>query len=153
MSLTVLGAIAEFIANEKFTLQVGTNFYLSIINLNIQIGRPEERRGTLDSGPHYAFGQGDNFFSGTLTATKPEMDGTAWTTDTTPASFNELSQLNSNGELDSIKWKIVGQSEGGTLMTFAATGWLRQFSVHKGAKGKVEVDILVRVEGDTVSIT
>ena len=153
MALSKLGQVAEFMANEQFTLQIGSNYYGFLENLTIQVGRPEERRGTLDSGPEYAFGQGDNFFSGTLVMTKPEMDGTAWTNETTRASINELTQLNSNGELELLQWKIVGESEAGTNMTFAATGWLRQYAARKGDKGKVLVDILVRVQGDTVSIS
>ena len=153
MALAKLGAVAEFMQNEFFTLQVGANFYGAVENLILQVGRREERRGTLDSGPKYAFGQGDNFFSATIIATKPELDGTAWTNQTTPASFNELSQLDSNGELNLIQWKIVGESVGDTLTTFAATGFLKQYAIRKGEKGKVLIDILVRIDGDTVSIS
>jgi len=148
MALGRLGEVTEFMMNENFTLQVGTNYYLAVENLVIQVSRPEERRGTLDSGAKYAFGQGDNFFSCTLIATKPEVGVGA-------TSFNELSKLDSNGELTSTLWKIIGESVGGggTLTIFAATGVIKQYAVRKGTQGKVVIDILVRILGDTVTIT
>ena len=153
MALARLGEVAEFMMNEFFTLQVGSSYYLGVENLIIQVSRNEERRGTLDEGPIYAAGQGDNFFSATLILTKPEVDGTAWTNQTTPASFNELTQVDSNKEFNIIQWKIVGESIGDTLTTFAATGFLKQYAIRKGEKGKVLIDILVRITGDTVTIT
>ena len=41
----------------------------------------------------------------------------------------------------------------GSTKTFAATGVLRDYDVSKPTEGKVNIDIFVRITGDTISIT
>ena len=153
-----LGAITEIVNSTELTLQVGDDTYILLRDLQININRIENRYATT-GGLVYTYGKGDNSFTATLIYTGPEVDGTAWsgsypTASTTAASFNELTTPNTNGDLNPIAWKIVSNDVSGTTKTFACTGVLRDYTVRKnGAEGVVEVDIFVRITGDTISIT
>ena len=136
-----LGAIAEFINSREFTLEVGSDIYIAVTNLQLHVGRTEERIGTTDTETLYAFGKGDSFFTATLTATTPEVD-----------SLNTLTQVSANGDLTSTSWKIVARNLDGSTKTFAATGMLRDYDI-RSTDDKVEIDIFVRIIGDTVSIS
>ena len=110
--------------------------------MSIKVGNTELRQATNDSGPNYVYGMGDNFFTCTLESTTPEL-----------SSLNTLSQKDSNGELTSTAWLIKARDVSATTKTFAATGFLRDYFVRKGTQGKVLIDIFVRIDGDTVTIT
>jgi hypothetical protein len=136
-----LGEIAEFVNNEEFSLEVGSDMYTMVRDLQIKIGRPEERRATNDSGPSYAYGQGDNFFACTLVVTTPEL-----------STLNTLTQPTA-GEFTSTAWKLKANNVSAAAKTFAATGILRDYVVRKGEQGKLLIDIFVRITGDTVTIS
>lgn len=150
-----LGAITEIVNAKNLTLEVGSDVYiLATGTLRIKIGRPENRRPTTGAGPLYTMGQGDHFFTATLVYTGPEVDGTAFTNSTTAASFNELTEPDSNGAAHIIDWKIVAKDVSGSSKTFAASGFLREFEVYRDdVEDKVMVDIFVRITGDTVTIS
>jgi len=149
-----LGEITEIVNASELTLEVGNDIYIHLVDLQIHIGRPEDRTATTDAGVLYTYGKGDNFFTATLVFTGPEIDGTAFTNATTAASFNELTQITTNGDMNEIDWKIIAKNTKtpDTTKTFTATGVLREYDVRKPEEGKVEVDIFVRITGDTISI-
>jgi hypothetical protein len=55
--------------------------------------------------------------------------------------------------MTSTAWKIIAKDVAGATKTFAATGVLREYDVSKPSEGKVNIDIFVRITGDTISIT
>lgn len=148
-----LGEITEIVNASELTLEVGADNYILLTNLNLHIGRTEDRIATTDGGALYTYGKGDNFFTATLLLSGPELDGTAYTTATTAASINELSQIDSDGDMNAINWKIVAKDVSGNTKTFAATGVLKEYDVSKPQEGKVTIDIFVRITGDTITIS
>ena len=136
-----LGAIAEFVNSRELTLEVGANIYIAVTNLQLHVGRTEDRIGTTDTETLFTFGKGESFFTATLTATTPEVD-----------SLNTLTQIDGNGDMTTTSWKIVARDLDGNTKTFAATGVLREYDI-RSTDDKVEIDIFVRIIGDTVSIS
>ncbi len=136
-----LGEIAEIVTAEECTLEVGSNSYVLIEDLHIHIGRTESR-DVSPIGPVYSYGSGDNWFTGTLKVSTPEL-----------SSLNTLTQIDANGAMTSTAWKIVAKNVSGAAKTFAATGVLRDYDVKKPHEGKVKIDIFVRITGDTVTIS
>lgn len=137
-----LGEITEIVNASELTLEVGANTYIMLTNLNLHIGRTEDRTATTDAGILYTYGKGDNFFTATLVATTPEL-----------SSLNTLSQIDSDGDMTSTSWKIVAKNVSASTKTFAATGILREYDVSKSPEGKVLIDIYVRITGDTITIS
>lgn len=141
-----LGEIAEIVNASELTLEVGSDTYILLTNLQIHVGRTEDRVATTDGGALYTFGKGDNFFTATLVVSTPELGDAA-------GSINKLTQIDTDGDMTSTAWKIVAKDISAATKTFAATGVLREYDVRKPAEGKVEIDIFVRITGDTVTIS
>ena len=141
-----LGAFAELVNSSEFTLEVGADIYVALTNLQLHIGRTEDRIPTTDLGALYSYGKGDNFFTATLQVTTPELGDGA-------GSLNSLTKIDANGDMISTAWKIVARDLSGSTKTFDATGVLREYDVKKGATGYVDIDIFVRITGDTITIT
>jgi hypothetical protein len=137
-----LGEITEIVNASELTLEVGSDTYILLKDLQIHVGRTEDRTATTDGGALYTYGKGENFFTATLLVSTPEL-----------SSLNTLSQIDSDGDMTSTSWKIVAKDVAGTTKTFAATGVLKEYDVRKPAEGKVEIDIFVRITGDTVTIS
>jgi hypothetical protein len=153
-----LGEIAEIVNASELTLEVGSDNYILLKDLDLHIGRVENRHPTTD-GLIYTYGKGDNYFTATLLVSGEELTK-AVTTDsgsdedeTNSAGFNVLSQIDSNGDMQSIQWKIVAKNVSGATKTFAATGVLRDYDIKKSSEGIVEISIFVRITGDTISIS
>ena len=136
-----LGEIAEIVNASETTLEVGSDTYILLKNLQIDINRTEKRDPTT-AGPLYNYGLGDNSFTATLVVSTPEL-----------SSLNTLTQRDSNGDMTSTAWKIVARDVSGSTKTFAATGVLRDYQVRKPEEGKLEIDIFVRITGDTIVIS
>ena len=66
-----IGEVAEIVLSEHVTLEVGSDNYILLEDLDIHIGRTENRSPTTGAGPVYTVGQGDNFFSATMIVTTP----------------------------------------------------------------------------------
>ena len=137
-----IGEITEIVNASELTLEVGANRYILLTNLVIHIGRTEDRAATTDAGALYSYGKSENFFTATLTVSTPEL-----------SSLNTLTQIDANGDMTSTAWKIVYQNLAGATKTWAATGILTDLTIRKPREGKVEMDIAVRITGDTVSIS
>lgn len=136
-----LGELTEVINSLECTLEVGANNYITLTNLHLHIGRIETRSATT-GGLIYIYGRGDNWFTGTLEATTPELD-----------SLNTITQLDTNGAMTSTAWKIVYLNVSGATKTFAAIGVLRDIDLDKGAEDVVHIDIFVRITGDTITVS
>lgn len=137
-----IGEISEIINGHELTLEVGSNRYILLENLQLHIGRTEER-DAVDVGSLYTYGHGDNWFTATLKASTPEL-----------SSFNVLTQIDSDGNMSSTNWKIVAKDISGNTRTFAATGILREYDIQKANDGnKVSIDIFVRITGDTITVS
>ena len=137
-----LGEITEIVNASELTLEMDSDNYILLTNLNLHIGRTEDRIATTDGGALYTFGKGDNWFTATLVVSTPEL-----------SSLNTLGQIDSDGDMTSTAWKIVAKDVAGATKTFAATGVLKEYDVAKPAEGKVTIDIFVRITGDTISIS
>ncbi len=137
-----LGEITEVVNSTECTLEVGSDIYVALTDLEWVMSRPEDRSPTTDLGPIYTYGKGDNFFTATLNVTTPEI-----------SSLNTLTQTDANGALTSTSWKIKYLNTAGAAKTAAATGVLRDFKIRKEEEGIVKIDIFVRITGDTVSIS
>ena len=150
-----LGAITEIVNASELTLGIGAtpNIWIMLTNLVLHIGRTEDRIATTDGGALYAYGKGENFFTCTLVLTGPEWDGTAFTNATTAASFNELTQVTTDGDMNELDWLIRASDVSGTTKVATCTGVLREYDIRKNESGLVEIDIFVRITGDTISIT
>ncbi len=153
-----LGAITE-IANAtetRLAVSTGSNaydYYVLLKDVELSIGRTEQRDVTTDGGPLYSYGAGDNFLSGTLLYSEPEIDGTNYSDTTTPASFNDLTQGDGNGELEEINWLLIIKDVSGSEKFFQITGVLRDYVIRKPEEGKTEVDIFIRITSDSISFS
>ena len=141
-----IGEITEIVNASELTLEVGTDTYIMLTNLQLHIGRPEDRAATTDAGVLYTYGKGDNFFTTTLLISTPEIG------DLTP-TFNFLTKIDVNGDMPSRAWKIVAKNVSGATKTLAATGILRSYDIRKASEGKVEIDIDVRITADSILVT
>jgi hypothetical protein len=68
-----LGEITEIVNASELTLEVGADNYILLTNLNLHIGRTEDRIATTDGGALYTYGKGENFFTATLIVSTPEL--------------------------------------------------------------------------------
>ena len=137
-----IGEITEIVNASELTLLVGADTYIMLTNLVIHVGRTEDRVATTDAGALYTYGKGENFFTATLVVTTPEL-----------SSLNTLTQIDGDGDMTSTAWLIKAADVSSATKTFAATGVLKEYDVRKTPEGKVEIDIFVRITGDTVTIS
>ena len=141
-----IGEFSEIVNSNNLTLEVGADTYITLRDLQLHVGRPESRKATT-GGIVYTYGKGDHFFTATLIVTTPELE------DATP-NFMFLTELDSNGDLPSRAWKIVAKNISGATKTIAATGVMNEFDIKKGTEpDSVEIDIRVRITGDTIAVT
>ena len=89
-----IGEVTELVNNEKLTLEVGSDTYILMQDITVNIDRPIDRQTTSGGGVVYFYGSGDNFIQFTLLCSTPEI-----------ASLNTLTQRNANGDLTSTSWK------------------------------------------------
>ena len=61
-----IGEVTEIVNNEKLTLEVGSDTYILMQDLTVNIDRPIDRQTTSGGGVVYFYGSGDNFISFTL---------------------------------------------------------------------------------------
>ena len=141
-----LGEITEIVNASELTLEVGADAYGRLINLQLHVGRPEDRTATVDGAALFTYGKGDNWFTATLLITTPELG------DLTP-TFNFLTKIDADGDMPSRAWKIVARDLAGATKTMAVDGFLREYDLRKAEEGKVEIDLFVRITGDTITIT
>ena len=137
-----IGEVTEVINNEKLTLDVGSDTYILMQDLQINIDRPIDRQVTSGGNAVYFYGSGDNFIQFTLLCSTPEI-----------ASLNTLTQRNSDGALTSTSWKIVGTDVSGLTKTITAAGTLPHLEIARlGGVGGVVIRGRIQLTGDTISV-
>jgi hypothetical protein len=145
-----LGEITEIVNASELTLEVDTgndtsNKYILLTNLNLHVGRTEDRTattGTGNEGVLYTYGKGDNWFTATLLVSTPEL-----------SSLNTLGQINTDGDMTPQAWMIRAHDVSGTDKFLFCTGVLRDYDISKPTEGKVTIDIFVRITGDSLTIS
>lgn len=136
-----LGEKTEIVNASELTLEVGADNYIMLTSLNIHASRPEERTATTDAGALYTYGKGDHWFDATLLITHPEA-----------ITINTLNEIDANGDMTETIWLVKGKGLDGTTVTWTCTGILRSYDIRKPEEGKVEIDISVRITGDTLTV-
>ena len=137
-----IGELAEIVNSTELTLEVSNgDRYILLRDLNLHIGRVETRAPTTD-GVAYVFGRGDNWFTATLLVSTPEL-----------SDLNTLTAISATGTLTSTAWRIVASNVAGAAKTFEADGVLRDYDIRAVSDDIAEIDIFVRITGDTVTVS
>jgi len=137
-----IGEVTEVINNEKLTLDVGSDTYILMQDLQINIDRPIDRQVTSGGNAVYFYGSGDNFIQFTLLCSTPEI-----------ASLNTLTQRDSDGDLTATSWKIVGTDVSGATKTITAVGTLPHLEIARlSGVGGVVIRGRIQLTGDTISV-
>lgn len=138
-----LGEFAELVNAQNLKLDVGSNRYVMLQELDLHIGRPEAREPTTDGGIIYYFGKGDHYFDATLLLTTPEI-----------SSFNDFTVLDSNGDLPTTIFKIIAEPRGGgSDITITVSAQLPDFNIIKPVEGGVIFRVRFRIITDTITVT
>ena len=138
-----IGEVTELVNNEKLTLEVGSDTYILMQDVTVNIDRPISRETTSGGGVIYFYGSGDNFIQFTLLCSTPEI-----------ASLNTLTQRNANGGLTSTSWKIVAKNVSGATKTITASGTLPHLEVARlEGVGGVVMRGRIQLTGDTITVS
>jgi hypothetical protein len=138
-----IGDIPELVNAQNLKLDVGSNRYIMLQELDFHLGRPEAREPTTDGGVQYFYGKGDHFFDATLLLTTPEI-----------SSFNDLTELDSNGDLTNTVFKIIAEPRGGgSDVTITVNAVLPDFNIVKPVEGGVIFRVRFRITDDTVLVS
>ncbi len=137
-----IGEIAELVNAQNLKLDVGTDRYIMLQELNFHLGRVESREPTTDGGVQYFYGKGDHYFDATLLLTTPEID-----------SFNDLTELDANGDLPSTTFKIISEPRGGgSDATITVVAQLPDFNIVKPIEGGLIFRVRFRIVTDTITV-
>jgi len=138
-----IGEIAELVNAQNLKLDVGVNRYIMLQELDFHLGRPEAREPTTDGGVQYFYGKGDHYFDSTLLLTTPEI-----------STFNALTELDSNGDLTSVAYKIISEPRGGGAnVTITVNAVLPEFNIVKPVEGGIIFRVRFRITDDTVVVS
>ncbi len=137
-----LGEFAELVNSQNLKLEVGTDRYIELQELNLHVGRPEAREPTTDGGVIYYFGKGDHTFDCVILLTTPEI-----------TTFNALTELSAAGDLTETTYKIVATPRGGgAAVTATVVAVLFDYNIEKPVEGGVVFRLRFRITGDTITI-
>ena len=138
-----IGEVTEIVNNVKLTLEVGSDTYILMQDLTVNIDRPIDRQTTSGGGVIYFYGSGDNFISFTLLCSTPEI-----------ASLNTLTARDANGALTSTSWKIVSKNVSGATKTITGAGTLPHLEVARLAGvGGVIIRGRIQLTGDSITVS
>ena len=138
-----IGEIAELVNAQNLKLDVGANRYIMLQELDFHLGRPEAREPTTDGGVQYFYGKGDHFFDATLLLTTPEI-----------SSFNDLIELDADGNLPSTIFSIISEPRGGGAnATITVTAQLPDFNIVKPVEGGLIFRVRFRITTDTITVS
>jgi hypothetical protein len=140
----VPGEIAELINAQNFKLQVDSDTYIMLQELDFHVGRPEAREPTTDGGVQYFYGKGDHYFDATILATTTEIQ-----------TLNLLTELDANGDLTSNTYNIIAtprESSGDTATIVVNAAVVPDFNISKPVEGGVIFRIRFRITDDTVTV-
>lgn len=137
-----IGEVSELVNAQNLKLDVGSDRYVMLQELDFHLGRPEAREATTDGGVQYFYGKGDHYFDATLLLTTPEI-----------STFNDLTELDSNGDLTSTSFDIVAEPRGGgSDVTITVNAVLPDFNIVKPVEGGVIFRVRFRITDDVVSV-
>lgn len=142
-----LGEIAELVNAQNLKLDVGTNRYIMLQDLDFHLGRPEAREPTTDGNVQYFYGKGDHYFDATLLLTTPEI-----------IIFNALTELDVNGNLTTTVFKIIAEPRGippaspPPDVTITVNAQLPDFNILKPVEGGLIFRIRFRIVSDEVTV-
>ncbi len=139
-----IGEISELVNAQNLKLDVGSNRYIMLQELDFHLGRPEAREPTTDGGVQYFYGKGDHYFDATLLLTTPEI-----------SSFNALTELDANGDLTTTTFSIVAEPREATNpdVTITVNAVLPDFNIVKPVEGGLIFRIRFRITDDTVTVS
>lgn len=138
-----IGEIAELVNAQNLKLDVGSDRYIMLQDLDFHLGRPEAREPTTDGGVQYFYGKGDHYFDATLLLTTPEI-----------STFNALTQLDSNGDMTSTAFSILAEPRGGGAdVTITVNAVLPDFNILKPVEGGLIFRIRFRITDDVVIVS
>ena len=138
-----IGEIPELVNAQNLKLDVGNDRYIMLQELDFHLGRPEAREPTTDGGVQYFYGKGDHFFDATLLLTTPEI-----------SEFNNLTELDANGDLTTVVYKIIAEPRGGGAdVTITVDAVIPDFNIVKPVEGGVIFRIRFRITDDTVTVS
>ena len=138
-----IGEIGELVNAQNLKLDVGSDRYIMLQDLDFHLGRPEAREPTTDGSVQYFYGKGDHYFDATLLLTTPEI-----------SSFNDLTELNVNGDLPTTVFKIISEPRGGGAdATITVNAQLPDFNITKPIEGGLIFRVRFRIIDDTVTVS
>lgn len=138
-----IGEIAELVNAQNLKLDVGSNRYIMLQDLDFHLGRPEAREPTTDGSVQYFYGKGEHHFDATLLLTTPEI-----------SSFNGLTELDSNGDLTTTTFSIIAEPRGGGAnVTITVNAQLPDFNIIKPVEGGLIFRVRFRIIDDTVTVS
>ena len=138
-----LGEVTELVNAQNLKLDTGGNRFIMLQDLDFHLGRPEAREPTTDGGVQYFYGKGDHYFDATLLLTTPEI-----------STFNDLTELDANGDLTTTIFKIISEPRGGganAIITVNAQ--LPDFNITKPIEGGLIFRVRFRIIDDTVTVS
>jgi len=138
-----IGEIAELVNAQNLKLDVGSNRYIMLQELDFHLGRPEAREPTTDGGVQYFYGKGDHYFDATLLLTTPEI-----------SSFNALTELDANGDLTTTQFTILAEPRESTEadVTITVNAVLPDWNIVKPVEGGLIFRVRFRITDDIVIV-
>lgn len=136
------GSVATLMLSTETQLKLAGDEWVLLKDLQVHIGRPEDRTPTTDAGAIYTYGKGDHWLTFTVIGSPTEID-----------SLAALNEIDANGGMPTAStWTVVGTAVSGAVATLTCTGYLRDMDYRKGTEGKVELDCFIRITADTVAV-
>jgi len=138
-----IGEITELVNAQNLKLDIGANRFIMLQELDFHLGRPEAREPTTDGGVQYYYGKGDHYFDATILLTTPEI-----------SFFNDLTELDADGNLTSTTFSIISEPRGGGAnVIITVTAQLPDFNIVKPIEGGLIFRVRFRITTDTVTVT
>ena len=129
------GLANELINASEVSLSDGTDTYLQLQEIIVNIGRPEVREESVD-GVHYFYGKGDNYIEGTILASVPEI-----------TTFFGFTDLTSTAAPVSKDWVLTyPEIDGSGANTITLTGTMApSLRIEKQITGGVKLKFRIRI--------
>ena len=130
------GLATELINASEVSISDGTDEYIQLQDLTVNLGHPETREETVDA-VHYFYGKGDHFIEGTILASSPEV-----------STFVGFTEIDGNGAPASNDWVLAYKdlANPGTTSTVTLTGTMApQLRIEKQIAGGVKFRFRIRV--------
>jgi len=128
------GLASELINASEVSISDGTDTYIQLQDLTVNLGHPETREETVDD-VHYFYGKGDHFIEGVILASSAEV-----------STFVGFTEIDANGAPASNEWAIAWTDISGVTKTATLTGTMApQLRIEKQIAGGVKFRFRIRV--------